>query len=62
MSDDIKPGDVVKLRSGGPAMTVQTVETEKETQWPIYCVWITDAGKMEWAYLAREAVIIRLKA
>lgn len=33
----LKPGDVVKLKSGGPLMTVETVGTSRERA--VLCVW-----------------------
>lgn len=35
-----KPGDVVRLKSGGPAMTVDRVRGDK-----IFAQWITSGGK-----------------
>jgi uncharacterized protein YodC (DUF2158 family) len=34
MADEFKPGDVVKLKSGGPLMTVVTADSkEAECEW-----------------------------
>ncbi len=38
---DVKPGDVVILKSGGPALTVADVN-DKEAE----CVWIGDDGDL----------------
>lgn len=43
MSDEIKVGDVVTLKSGGPSMTVTTVEDYYGTL-SAWCVWF-DAKK-----------------
>jgi uncharacterized protein YodC (DUF2158 family) len=42
---NFKPGDVVKLKSGGPVMTVERVETESENRVFVYCVWFDDKHK-----------------
>lgn len=40
---DFKPGDQVQIKSGGPAMTVESVEDEE-----VYCVWSDNIkGKQE---------------
>ena len=41
----IAPGDVVRLKSGGPAMTV--IGLTEETPERARCVWLTDAGPGE---------------
>ena len=38
MADAFKPGDVVQLKSGGPAMTVSKVEGDI-----CHCAWFTGA-------------------
>jgi uncharacterized protein YodC (DUF2158 family) len=35
MADEFKPGDVVQLRSGGPAMTVDEIDADGE----VVCLW-----------------------
>jgi uncharacterized protein YodC (DUF2158 family) len=39
---NFNPGDVVRLRSGGPAMTVQSLANDRETLW---CVWFDAKGE-----------------
>jgi uncharacterized protein YodC (DUF2158 family) len=40
-TEDVKAGDVVQLRSGGPLMTVTSKEGDC-----VHCIWIYD-GKLE---------------
>jgi uncharacterized protein YodC (DUF2158 family) len=35
--EQIKPGDIVSLRSGGPRMTIATIEGQSA-----FCEWFTD--------------------
>ena len=46
MSDEFKVGDVVRLKSGGPNLTIKKVGTAagKPTVW---CVWFEDAKMLE---------------
>jgi uncharacterized protein YodC (DUF2158 family) len=41
-----KPGDVVRLASGGPDMTVQTVNEKKGGNESVECVWFNQDGKV----------------
>lgn len=43
MSDKIKEGDVVVLKSGGPEMTVSHRNVEDSEQW--VCVWFEGQNK-----------------
>jgi len=47
----LEPGDLVSLRSGGPALTVAAVEGAK-----IHCVWF-DGHVLEEAELPRACVV-----
>jgi uncharacterized protein YodC (DUF2158 family) len=40
-ADEIKAGDVVQLKSGGPKMTVEKVELWNEVM-TAWCEWFTD--------------------
>lgn len=43
---EFQPGDQVVLKSGGPAMTVERIGKNQETQEDvILCVWFHDEGK-----------------
>jgi uncharacterized protein YodC (DUF2158 family) len=59
MSDlktDLKAGDVVRLRSGGPRMTVSSVN---EPLHFVDCVWFLSAsGGLQTGHFAPEAVAI----
>jgi len=40
-----KVGDVVKLKSGGPPMTVSSVESgEGEGGYVVFCIWFNSKG------------------
>ncbi|WP_316827430.1 DUF2158 domain-containing protein [Pedobacter miscanthi] len=54
MEKEIKPGDVVTLKSGGAAMTVNAINNGK-----LSCVWTLDDGKLETATLSVEAVKLK---
>ena len=41
MADQLKPGDTVKLKSGGPTMTIETIATYNGVQ-KAKCVWFDD--------------------
>lgn len=53
---EINVGDVVKLKSGGPHMTVSEI-SEKDVE--AKCVWLFDGGKLEekWFALAVLKVV-----
>jgi uncharacterized protein YodC (DUF2158 family) len=38
---DVKPGDVVVLKSGGPALTIAEVNDDRAD-----CVWLSDEGHL----------------
>jgi len=40
--DVFQPGDVVCLKSGGPDMTVELVETNAYSGIIVTCIWFTD--------------------
>jgi uncharacterized protein YodC (DUF2158 family) len=39
MADGVKVGDVVELKSGGPKMTVETIEDYGAGHEQAFCVW-----------------------
>ncbi len=47
-----KPGDVVRLRSGGPKMTVETAADEGEDE--VNCQWFTVMSSLAMSSLAPE--------
>jgi len=44
MADEFAVGDVVKLKSGGPAMTVTEVGNDMYDQAKVWCAWFTEKG------------------
>jgi uncharacterized protein YodC (DUF2158 family) len=45
---DFKPGDLVQLRSGGPRMTVQSIDKDPKTQEDVViCTWFENVGKRQ---------------
>jgi uncharacterized protein YodC (DUF2158 family) len=55
MSDQFKAGDVVKLKSGGPDMTITRVESEGGSRVFVYCTWFT-GNKNEKGHFPPEAL------
>jgi uncharacterized protein YodC (DUF2158 family) len=49
MPDQFKPGDVVKLKSGGPAMTVSRVG-EVNGKPTVWCDWFDGPKKISGAF------------
>ncbi len=49
----LKPGDTVRLNSGGPLMTISTIEGQNA-----FCEWFTDDQQLQ----SRSFVITSLKA
>lgn len=52
MSNQFKAGDVVRLNSGGPIMTIQEVEGDQ-----VFCVWFDKTKQMHGRF---PAVTIKL--
>lgn len=42
MASPFNIGDVVSLKSGGPRMTVDYIETEDDGTVKVWCVWFDD--------------------
>ncbi len=56
---DFKPGDVVRLKSGGPPMTIQSVKNYAALGTLADCIWINttqDGYKMETGKIAPAAL------
>lgn len=51
----MKVGDKVKLNSGGPTMTIDSV-TEYVTHTKVVCVWVTESGVPQTAYFDLRCV------
>ena len=45
MAAKFKEGDKVKLKSGGPVMTVESITTKNDDRTGYYCVWFRGAQK-----------------
>lgn len=45
MIKEFKPGDVVRLKSGGPKMAVSMIYAMNDT--PVGCVWFDTDGKLQ---------------
>lgn len=52
--DDFKVGDIVKLVSGGPPMTIWQIEDYK-TGTKLHCVWFLGSDEKGWAMEPRES-------
>ena len=46
MPDQLKPGDVVVLKSGGPKMTVTEVGNNFRGSPKVWCDWLEESKKM----------------
>jgi uncharacterized protein YodC (DUF2158 family) len=44
---DFKPGDVVRLKSGGPRMTVEQVGKTQFGDDGVWCVWFETSGSRQ---------------
>ena len=45
MSDTIKAGDIIKVKSGGPKMTVSEVAEDTFGTMTVWCSWFDDKNK-----------------
>jgi uncharacterized protein YodC (DUF2158 family) len=56
-TEQLKVGDTVKLKSGGPLMTVTAVGHDDTSRGPvIWCSWFDDKGKESTGYFPAAAV------
>ena len=53
MADDLKPGDVVMLKSGGPTMTIRWIEEEYGTLTAL-CDWFEGTKDKSGKYLPHQ--------
>jgi uncharacterized protein YodC (DUF2158 family) len=49
----LKPGDTVRLKSGGPNMTIREV-----SQFEVLCEWLTTEGKSQTAWFKKGVLDI----
>ena len=52
MDTSFKPGDVVQLNSGGPKMTLESVQNDGTLR----CVWFQEDGKRDSGVFAQVAL------
>ncbi len=62
MADEIKPGSIVQLKSGGPTMTVNWVQypNERRSFSEAYCEWFIE-DKAPWKTEGRVFPLTSLK-
>lgn len=46
MNGGLSVGDIVRLRSGSPAMTVNSIYERKDDEFTIKCIWFVDSALM----------------
>lgn len=51
-----KPGDIVRLRSGGPTMTVEQVGIDMLSRERVWVNWFTSDGELKHATFPQEAL------
>ena len=56
--DNIKIGDTVRRKAGGPDMTVVNIEEDDTGQLTIFCVWFEKSNEKTAQYPARTLVIV----
>lgn len=54
-----KPGDVVYLRSGGAAITVESVRTPNGGDVEIYCVWLDSTYKCQRRLFTEDVLMLK---
>jgi uncharacterized protein YodC (DUF2158 family) len=55
----MKAGDIVQLKSGGPAMTIESLDNYGEADDPdirVRCIWMTSEGKKQIDHFAPETL------
>ncbi|HLI64720.1 MAG TPA: DUF2158 domain-containing protein [Caulobacteraceae bacterium] len=50
-----KPGDIVRMRSGGPAMTVTTVDYVRDAP-DVCCMWFEARGRPHFYHIKVDAL------
>jgi uncharacterized protein YodC (DUF2158 family) len=50
MTDEIEAGSVVKLKSGGPRMTVEAVFRDADGRMCVRCTWFSDTKRTSQAF------------
>jgi uncharacterized protein YodC (DUF2158 family) len=59
MAEGLKVGDVVRLKSGGPDMTVAWFDNKsnRADAEPVVCVWFTGSGRFGRARFAEASLV-----
>jgi uncharacterized protein YodC (DUF2158 family) len=52
MATTLKVGDTVKLKSGGPLMTITLIELNT-----VYCSWFNDKNELKYGQFSPDALI-----
>jgi uncharacterized protein YodC (DUF2158 family) len=56
--ENIKIGDTVRRRAGGPTMTVVDVEEEDSGQLTVYCVWFDEKNNENRVQFPARALVL----
>ncbi len=57
MTNKLKTGDIVHLKSGGPNMTIAEIDKDRHNNYTIFCHWFAGA-KRESGWYAEETIVL----
>ena len=49
-----KPGDIVRLKTGGPEMTAGYFHSEND----LYCQWFVSHGELKWGVFSLNSLLV----